>query len=232
MMNKSFTTALPLFVVLATSMACISVKAAEGDWYVSGNISHVDIDDADLDSNEAATGNREVDTEFDNDTGYGLGVGYEFAGNALGPVRLGVEYQSHENDADKIDFQNIPRNDVNGSFDVDALFVNIAQAFDGLPYGIQPFVCVGVGYVDVDSSLSYAPGATINDDDNVFGYQFMVGSSLLLTENFDLFVEYRRTYADDLELDRRGGGPGGLAVTKQDTDYESDAFLAGVRFRF
>ena len=80
--------------------------------------------------------------------------------------------------------------------------------------------------------MSYAPGANINDDDNVFGYQFMVGSSLLLTENFDLFVEYRRTYADDLELDRRGGGPGGLAVTKQETDYESDAFLAGVRFRF
>ena len=143
-MNKSFITALPLSAILAASMACISVKAAEGDWYVSGNISRVDIDDADLDSNEAATGNREVDAEFDDDTGYGLGVGYEFSGNVLGPVRLGIEYQSHENDADKIDFQNIARNNVDGSFDVDTLFVNIAQAFDGLPYGIQPYVGVGL----------------------------------------------------------------------------------------
>lgn len=231
-MNKSHITAVQLSLVLATSVACIPVMADDGDWYVSGNISRVDIDDADLDSNEAATGNREVDAEFDDDTAYGLGIGYEFSGNALGPVRLGIEYQSHENDADKIDFQNIPRNNVDGSFDVDTLFVNIAQAFDGLPYGIQPYVGVGLGYVDIDSSLNYAPGANINDDDNVFGYQLMVGSSLLLSENFDLFVEYRRTYADDLELDRRGGGPGGLAVTKQETDYESDAFLAGVRFRF
>jgi len=115
---------------------------------------------------------------------------------------------------------------------VDSVFVNIVQAFDGLPYGIQPYVGVGLGYVDVDSSLSYAPGATINDDDSDFGYQFQIGSSLLLADSFDLFVEYRRTYADDLSLDRRGGGPGGLAITKQETDYESEAFLAGVRYRF
>ena len=91
---------------------------------------------------------------------------------------------------------------------------------------------VGLGYVDVDSDLSYAPGANINDDDGAFGYQFQIGSSLLLTDNFDLFAEYRRTFADDLKLDRIGGGPGGLAVTRQETDYESDAFIAGVRFRF
>lgn len=231
-MNKSFITALPLSAILATSMACISVEAAEGDWYVSGNISYVDIDDADLDSNEAATGNREVDVSFDEDTGYGLAVGYEFAGNVLGPVRLGLDYQKHDNDANDIDFQNIARNDVDGSFDVDSIFINLVQAFDGLPYGIQPYVGVGIGYVDIDSDLNYAPGARINDDDNVFGYQFQIGTSLLLTDSFDLFAEYRRTYADDLELDRRGGGPGGLAITKQETDYESDTFLAGVRFRF
>ena len=231
-MNKSFMFTLPLLVMLATSVASVSVMASGGDWYVSGNISYVDVDDADLDSNEAATGNREVDASFDSDVGFGLGVGYEFAGNVLGPVRLGAEYQRNDNDADDIDFQNIPRNNVNGSFDVDSVFVNIVQAFDGLPYGIQPYVGVGLGYVEVDSSLSYAAGATINDDDSEFGYQFLIGSSLLLTDSFDLFVEYRRTFADDLSLDRRGGGPGGLAITKQETDYESDAFLAGVRYRF
>lgn len=66
--------ALQLSAAIATSAACIPVIAVEGDWYISGNISHVDIDDADLDSNEDTTGNREVDAEFDSDTGYGLGV--------------------------------------------------------------------------------------------------------------------------------------------------------------
>ena len=89
-----------------------------------------------------------------------------------------------------------------------------------------------MGYVEIDSNLSYAPCAIINDDDDSFGYQFMLGSSLLLTDSFALFVEYRRTYADDLKLSRNGGGPGGRAITEQDTDYESDAFLAGARFRF
>ena len=231
-MNKFFMTALSLAVVLTTSTICVSAMAFEGNWYFSGNISYVDVEDSDLDSNEAATGNREVDATFDSDIGFGLGVGYEFAGNVLGPVRVGLEYQRNDNDADDIDFQNIPRNNVNGSFDVDSFFVNISQAFDGLPYGIQPYVGVGLGYVEVDSSLIYAAGATINDDDSEFGYQFQIGSSLLLTDNFNLFVEYRRTYADDLELDRRGGGPGGLAITKQETDYESEAFLAGIRYRF
>ena len=154
-MNKFFMATLPLSVVLAASMTSVSVMASVGDWYVSGNISYVDVDDADLDSNEAATGNREVDASFDSDVGFGLGVGYEFAGNVLGPVRLGAEYQRNDNDADDIDFQNIPRNNVNGSFDVDSVFINIVQAFDGLPYGIQPYVGGGLGYVEVDSSLSF-----------------------------------------------------------------------------
>ena len=231
-MSKFLMTTLPITIFLLVSVINVSVMASGGNWFVTGNISYVDVDDADLDSNEVATGNREVDASFDSNIGFGLGVGYEFAGNVLGPVRLGAEYQRNDNDADDIDFQNIPRNNVNGSFDVDSVFVNIVQAFDGLPYGIQPYVGVGLGYVEVDSSLSYAPGANINDDDSVFGYQFQIGSSLLLTDNFDLFVEYRRTFADDLDLDRRGGGPGGLATTKQDTDYESDAFLAGIRYRF
>jgi len=103
-MNKSFMTALPLPVVLMISAVCVSAMASEGNWYFSGNISYVDVDDADLDSNETATGNREVDASFDSDVGFGLGVGYEFAGNVLGPIRVGVEYQRNDNDADRIDF--------------------------------------------------------------------------------------------------------------------------------
>ena len=119
--------ALTVFVIFSSVMA-----AEKGGWYVSGNISYVDINDADLDSNEVTTGSRKVVASFDEDTGYGLSFGYEFASNFLGPIRLGVEYQNHENDADKIDFQNIARANVDGSTEVNSIFVNFTQAFDGL----------------------------------------------------------------------------------------------------
>ena len=206
----------------------VTISSAQAGWYTEGSIFQTDVDDTSLTSE-----GRDVEAQLDEDVGFSAAIGYKFKGHALGPVRVDLEYISTDNDNDEINFNgNIFTGDaVAGSLETDSLFINVAQEFKtGSAY--VPYVGVGAGFVDVESDLSYGPVANISDDDTVFGYNVVVGLDVKFSKNLTGFVEYRYLEADDVDLDRFGGGPGGILTTEQSGDVELETVGVGLRYFF
>ncbi len=229
-MKKNVITNRNLIAALAfAGIQAVTLSSAQaGGWYTESSIFQSDVDDTSLTS----TG-RDVEAELDEDIGFSTAIGYKFKGHSLGAVRVDLEYISTDNDNDEIDFNgNIFTGDaVGGSIETDSLFLNVIQEFKtGTAY--VPYVGVGIGFVNVDSDISYGPVANITDDDTVFGYNFVVGLDVKLSKKFTGFVEYRYLETNDVDLDRFGGGPGGLLETSQSGDIQIDTIGVGLRYSF
>lgn len=220
-MNKSLFNRVIIPTVLLASMASTTQAA----WYTESSVLHSDLDDTSLSS----TG-RDVNASFDEDTGFSTAIGYEFNGG----LRLEGEYLSTENDTETVVFNgnNFSGSAARGSIETESIFFNIIKVFnnDGT---YSPYIGAGIGFTDVESDISYGNGpAAINDSDEVFSYQFLAGLDVAFSKKFSGFVEYRFVAADDVNLNRFGGGPGGLQTTSQEGDVELDAFALGLRYSF
>jgi len=206
----------------------MSIASAQAGWYTESSIFQSDVDDTSLTSE-----GRDVEAELDEDIGFSSAIGYKFKGHSLGAVRADLEYIRTDNDNDGIDFNGniFSGSAVGGSIETNSLFLNVIQEFNtGTAY--TPYVGVGVGFVDVDSDLSYGPVANIRDDDTVFAYNVVVGLDVKLSKKFTGFVEYRYLETNDVDLDRFGGGPGGILETSQSGDVQIDTIGVGLRYSF
>ncbi len=228
-MKKSVITNSNFIAALAfVGIQAVSISSAHAGWYTESSIFQSDVDDTSLTSD-----GRDVEAELDEEIGFSTAVGYKFKGHSLGAVRVDLEYLNTDNDNEEINFNGNIFNGsaVGGSLETEALFLNVIQEFNtGSPY--IPYVGVGVGLVNVDSDLRYGPVANISDDDTVFGYNFVVGLDVKLSKKFTGFIEYRYLETNDVDLDRLGGGPGGLAVTSQSGDIQIDTIGVGLRYSF
>jgi len=221
---------------LALGAISVSSQAAEPGWYLGSTLSSIDVDDAQFNSN--SLGPRNLTINSDSDVGFGGSVGYRFAGNSLGGIRLEGEFLYSEQDVEQINFNgnvfNQSQGSVDGEIEVLSGFINIAQEFDGLGY-LRPYVGVGIGITQLEADFAYNPNLTANidsDDDTAFSYQAFVGVDVDLSDRFTGYIDYRRIETDDLELNRFGGGAGGPATTLQEGEIEVDAITVGLRYSF
>jgi len=233
---------------LTVAFSSITSHAAEEGWYVGSSISAVDFDDTTLTSNEfigTALSPRSIEIESDSDIGLGGTIGYRFKGHSLGAVRVEGEFLYSSHDVDGIDFESGPVNppqfdqsgvNVAGDIESISLFVNVIQEFNGLFPGVRPFVGVGVGISEFYGDFQYNPvlGASVDSEDDIgLAYQFFVGIDVDITKKFTGYVSYRTVGVEEVELDRFGGGVGGIATeTSQEGDVDFDAFTVGLRYSF
>lgn len=223
-MNKKLSKArLVSAILLASSQLALS-QLANADWYGELSAVNSELNDAALNSS-----GRSTNTVFDDDTGFSFAIGYQYDNG----FRLEGEYLSTENDAQTVTFNGnvFTGNNVTGGIDTSSLFVNAIQAFnhDG---AFSPYIGAGIGYTDVQSDIGYGPVANITDDDSVFSYQLLAGLDVRFSEKLTGFAEYRYVDVGNVDLDRFGGGPGGVQTTTQSGDIDFDAYAIGLKYSF
>ena len=218
---------LSAMVLAGLQMATFS--SAHADWYTETTLLQTNLDNTNLNS----TG-RNVNIAVEDDTAFAGAIGYQYEANSVGALRIEAEYLTTDNDVTGVNFNNniFSGANVAGSLETQSVFINAIQSFGA--GAVQPYVGAGIGYTKVESDTAYNPtlSASINDSDSTFSYQFLAGLDIPFSERFTGFAEYRYVDVGDIDLDRRGGGPGGVATTSQSGDLSFDAFAVGLRYQF
>lgn len=216
---------------------------AQSDWYLSGFIASVDTDSFDVNSDSSVGGAvRSVDISSDEDFGYGLAIGRSLIETDSGSFFLELGYQDSEHDVERINFNGTDFSDAAGTaagdLSVETLSLTAIYRFNTGKF--KPYLGFGIGYTDADIDVRYgasvnAPAGSppfINDSDSAFSVQYRIGAEYSFTDNVAVLAEYRYLDADDITVDRTGGGPGGLATTSQEGDFSQQSFILGLKYNF
>ena len=234
--------------LIATSiiLASTSMSAnAKNNWFSTSAISAVNIDGVNTSSTAPVGGvSRSLDIESDTDVGFGGEFGKTlFTSQNGNEFSLSVSYLSSENDIDSIAFQgNNFSSDVGtaaGSLELQSLILRGTYKFN--LGGVNPYIGLGIGIADLEVDARYGgsvgtPSGSqppfVNDSDSALALEARIGLEIPVSKRFSLLAEYSIVELDDINLDRLGGGPGGLALTSQEGDLSYDALTAGLKFRF
>lgn len=158
---------------------------------------------------EIALGYRQSgvdDLTIQNDGGFGaaLGVG-SLNGVSLGSLGVGVD-----GDGSLLNVM------VNGYYDFD------------LGSKLTPFIGAGVGWghvsLDIDLDSGGQTVSVVDDSDNVFAYQGIIGLSYEFTDGVSALASYSYLATSDPEFEDSSGVP-------FDSEYSSHNILVGVRFK-
>lgn len=202
--------------LIATALLC-SVSAAAMAQQTSGL--YIGLGAGANFSRDADVSGSGIDTETQFDTGWvGLGsVGYGF-GNGL---RLEFELGYRDNDVDGVNGVS----NAGGSVNVWSGMVNALYDVP-LTIPITPYIGAGIGYARVKAdSVNIASNTIVDDSDNVFAYQGIVGAAYGITSNLKLGLDYRYFATLDPEFSTSTG-------TKVDSEYASHTVLVGLRWEF
>lgn len=233
---------------LAAAIALPSAAQAQessSPWYFGINFNVVDVDDVDSLSTEAVAGvDRNLVVDTDTDTGFGIKFGRKLFTSSAGH-RFSVElsYNELSTDVDAIVFQGtLFEADLGaaaGEIETETILLRALYQFE--TGAVDPYIGIGVGQTDLDIEAVYGgsaasvpgtqPPFAFNGDD-AFSIQFRVGAEYSFSDRFGIYLEYTRTETDDIEFQRLGGGPGGLALTTQEADLDADSINFGFNFRF
>lgn len=199
-----------MLAMLGTAAQADGIERYKG-LYVSGALGGNWATDADV-SNGAS---GEVD--YDLDWVGAVAVGYGF-GNG---VRFEGELSRRRNDAD--DFSGVP---LSGRTEATGFMANLLYDFN-VSKKFMPYIGVGVGAAVIEADkVSPIPAADrVNDDDTTFAWQAIVGVSIPIADQLDLFADYRYFDAGDVELTSDAGA-------RIDTEYAAHSAMIGIRFRF
>lgn len=230
--------------LLALSIALISSSTfAETPWYVSASYNFADTDSVRSTSGTSPGGaTRAIGLELDDEDGFSIGIGRTVYQNDAGRVNIEIVYEDLETDISNIIFNGTNFSSsagrANGSTDISTF--SIGANYELKLGKFTPYAGIAFGNTDVDISGNYggsigSPGGTppfLTGGDDVNSFIYKVGASYKITNNVDVFAEYKVTEADDIEFTRIGGGPGGLATTRQEGDFEIEGFSLGLKYRF
>ena len=198
-MSKQWISALTAGVLLASAGA-VSAEEEKG-FYIGGKAAYTEVFDADgtLTTEAAAPGDPltqlltdlgllpppvgasiEVDTEYDDDWGYGVNFGYKTAG----ALRLELEYSEGENDVSNSD----------SALEVQSLLGNVWYDFRA-GERLRPYVGFGLGMANMELNGS---------DDDVFMGQLGAGVNYHLTPRLVMDAGYRYAVSEDPEFASSG----------------------------
>ncbi len=228
-----------LVATAAISAFSLSAHAASG-WYVSGNVASTDIDTISTISAPLAGTPRSIDLSSDSDTGFGLAIGRTVADYANGSLLIELGWNQAESDIEEVVFNtNSFRADQGRSVgDISVQTFSVDAIYQFGKSSLKPYLGFGIGLTDVDIDVRYggsvnAPAGSppnINDSDNVLSLQYRAGLEYSVNNSWGVFAEYKFVDVDDISVSRIGGGPGGLATTSQEGDFDIGSFLLGVKY--
>lgn len=208
----------------------ISAPAANAQDYIYGGISGRVSFLRDADN---SGGGISIESSYDT----GLGVSGH-VGAAFGNFRIEGELGWQKNDVDKLTITNdggigvaLGVGSLNGlSVDADgdvsgiALMVNGYYDFDtGGPW--KPYVGVGIGYARVSADISAVGVKIVDDHDNVFAYQGMLGIGYEISKATTIYGGYRYFATADPSFEDTAG-------SSFDSETRSHNIEAGIRFVF
>ena len=234
---------MPAMLMLATTLTAVTVPAQAGKWYVGAALSSIDVDSIDTSSTQAIAGvTRNLNIGSDSDTGINLKIGKTVLETSSGALDIELNYAQSDHDVENIQFQNILffNGAAEGELEADSLTLRAAYKFK-TGTAFQPYVGVGLGLLDLSVDARYGgsigtapqsqpPFATGSDE--ALTVEFRVGTEFKFSDNWVAFAEYSYTNVDDVNFSRLGGGPGGLASTTQEGDFDFDAFTIGLNYKF
>jgi len=234
------------FVALAVAASVsVSAHAADTNWYVGISANQADLDSVDTVSTAQVGGvSRNLSLEGDDETGFGIKLGRNVLTQGNGNT-LSVElaYSNSDHDIENIQFMNnnfsSALGTAEGSLEVETILARAVYKFDLGTF--KPYVGVGIGETDLEVDARY--GGSIGTasqtqppfaagSDSATALELRVGVEYSVTEQIGVFLEYTTTDVDDVQFSRLGGGPGGLATTTQEGDFDFDSLNLGVSFHF
>ncbi len=233
--------------ILVASLIIIfsSVAVADSDWYVSGYIAAVDVDDINTRSTTKPAGvTRLINVSSDSEIGLGIAVGKSIYKHNKGTFFLELGYQQSEHDVVRNAFNGTQFSAAagasKGDIDVKTLSLSAIYQFNLSNPSIKPYVGLGIGSTTVDLDLVYggsvgAPAKTppyIDDEDSAVSILYRFGIEYGFNNNWSATAEYQFLDIGDVSWKRTGGGPGGLATTTQKGDLSTDSIKFGVKYSF
>jgi len=193
-----------LLVGLLLVVSTTSALAAGPYIGAAGGISIVH--DGDVSVTGVGTATAEYDTGF----GFNVSAGYNFD-----PVRVEFEFGYKNTDMDKISgpggSASVPDTEI-------TVMSYMANAFFDFKTSspFTPYVGAGIGLLNGELK---DPGS--KEDDNQFGYQFIVGAAYNVNKNLALDLSYRFLNA-----------PSDFSENGVDIEYMSSNIMAGLRYNF
>ncbi|WP_373096299.1 OmpA family protein, partial [Zhongshania sp.] len=230
-MSKQLKSALAAGVILASATGAAMAEDQESGFYVGGNAFYNQVFDADgtaatttpggfaaipgiggllggaLGGSTSAT--ADIETSYDNDTAYGVSIGYKFAS----PIRIEFEYRQGENDIDKITSGGVSTTS-DGSLEVTSMMGNLWYDF-AAGERLRPYIGFGLGVANLDMG---------DADDDVSIGQLGAGITYFLTPRLALDAGYRYSVAEDATFKS--------STIEQETEYSAQSVQLGLRFNF
>ena len=204
-------------VALAATLSSAAVADSMATYkglYASGAIGGNWLEDSDVD------GFVPPDTDVDFDTGYlgAVAVGYAL-GNGL---RIEGELAYRRNDIDQVNLF--------GAIDLGSGKVTTTSLMLNFVYDINlkskfvPYIGAGIGFANVDADVGLLIGS-VDDSDNVFAWQGIIGAAYQVSDQLDLFVDYRYFQTEDPNFSSS-------LIGDVSVDYDSQSVMIGLRYRF
>lgn len=195
--------------------------------YVAGELGHSNFDDETYAGGATA---HSVAPNFDGGVTGAVSAGYRWFISPMVGLRLEGEIGWHKNDVDTGAVNGVGRR-FGGDLEYWSYMANIAvEIRDLLGPGVTPLLGVGVGAIDVDTSMIYhspVGAGIVNGDDTAFAYQAFAAVEFDLGDDTAFYVKGRYLASEDLDLSHvapAGGRSGSI-----DGNVEEFSISVGLR---
>ena len=218
-MSKQWVSALAAGVILASTTGVAMAEDQESGFYLGGSAFYNEVFDADGTSTTTTAGlpplipgitsTADIETSYDDDTAYGVSLGYKFAS----PVRFEIEYRKGDNDIDEVTTGGVSTPN-NGSLQVESILGNLWFDFRA-GERLRPYIGFGIGSANLE----------IGDaDDDVTIAQVGVGITYFMTPRLALDLGYRYSESEDATFKS--------STMDVETEYSAQSLMLGLRFNF
>lgn len=168
----------------------LTTPVASNDYIYFGGFGGIAFTPGNVSTTDPTTG--AILNNVDHDTGWNAGA---MLGYKTGDFRIEGEFVYMNSDVDHFNAAGIRQTGVSGDTEVYAGMANAYYDLNQFSDMFTPYLGVGVGYADVDTSLRStgpAPGPiSFRRSNGEFAYQGIVGFSVGFDEGFAAFVDYR-----------------------------------------
>lgn len=163
-----------------------------------------------------ASGTSGGKVKFDNGNMGAVFIGHDYGSNIRAEAELARR---------ATDLKSVAGNTASGEALATSLMVNVVYDVDvDLP--VTPYIGIGLGIAQVKmDGASPFGGSSINDSDMVGAFQTIAGASYALTDQVDVFGDYRYFKTADADFVTRGG----VATSM---DFSTHSGLLGLRYSF
>ena len=210
-------------VLLALVLVLAPMGTAKADnqkgWYVGLFAGYVIPDDLEAEDPVGTT-------EFSLDNSYNLGIkgGYIFEGAPYLALELEYNYMfAQDVDTQTVEDFNITGDDVT----VSALMANLLFRYPG--DWIRPYIGFGIGWAWIDVKLAgtevgTGDSSTLDESDNDWAWQFLVGVNFAFAKNWSADVGYRYFAAENFSISEEG--------SDTDVKYKNSMVTVGINYHF